>query len=225
MYGARPLKRAIQHQLENPLAQAILRGDFGPGARVLVTARDGKLGFVPQGAAEPAPAPKRRKGLTRRFRIIARSQDRRDPTMPIYEYQCEKCGHHLEALQKISDKPLRECPECGKHSLKRLMSAPLFRLAGSGWYETDFKSDKEQKRNLVEKGDAEPAGAESKGEAKPAAVPAAKPESKPESKTESMPAPTAASSRRRSKASSPRAQGTSRKSPSRKKAPARARKR
>jgi putative FmdB family regulatory protein len=76
--------------------------------------------------------------------------------MPIYEYQCTKCGHHLEALQKISDKPLRECPECGKHTLKRLMSAPLFRLAGSGWYETDFKSDKENKRNLV--GDkAEPA--------------------------------------------------------------------
>jgi putative FmdB family regulatory protein len=54
--------------------------------------------------------------------------------MPIYEYQCEKCHHHLEALQKLSDKPLRECPECGKHTLKRLLSAPLFRLAGSGWY-------------------------------------------------------------------------------------------
>ena len=75
--------------------------------------------------------------------------------MPIYEYQCQKCAHHLEALQKISDKPLRECPECGKHTLKRLMSAPMFRLAGSGWYETDFKSDKEQKRNLAEKGEAE----------------------------------------------------------------------
>jgi putative FmdB family regulatory protein len=88
--------------------------------------------------------------------------------MPIYEYQCDKCGHHLEALQKISDKPLRECPECGEHSLKRLMSAPLFRLAGSGWYETDFKSDKEQKRNLVEKGDKEPAKSEDKVESKPA---------------------------------------------------------
>jgi putative FmdB family regulatory protein len=87
--------------------------------------------------------------------------------MPIYEYQCDKCGHHLEALQKISDKPLRECPECGKHTLKRLMSAPLFRLAGSGWYETDFKSDKEQKRNLVEKGDKEPAKSEGKVESKP----------------------------------------------------------
>ena len=82
--------------------------------------------------------------------------------MPIYEYQCEKCGHHLEALQKISDKPLRECPECGKHSLARLVSAPLFRLAGSGWYETDFKSDKEQKRNLLDKGDAEPPKSEDK---------------------------------------------------------------
>jgi len=86
--------------------------------------------------------------------------------MPIYEYQCTKCHHHLEALQKISDKPLRECPECGKHTLKRLMSAPLFRLAGSGWYETDFKSDKENKRNLVgEKGEPE-SSSESKPEPK-----------------------------------------------------------
>jgi putative FmdB family regulatory protein len=77
--------------------------------------------------------------------------------MPIYEYQCEKCHHHLEALQKFSDKPLRECPECGKHSLKRLISAPMFRLAGSGWYETDFKSDNERKRNLAGKDDAPPA--------------------------------------------------------------------
>ena len=79
--------------------------------------------------------------------------------MPIYEYECQKCGHTLEALQKFSDKPLRECPECGRHQLKRLVSAPLFRLAGSGWYETDFKSDKERKRNILEKGDKEPAAA------------------------------------------------------------------
>jgi putative FmdB family regulatory protein len=94
--------------------------------------------------------------------------------MPIYEYQCQKCGHTLEALQKFSDKPLRECPECGKHQLKRLVSAPLFRLAGSGWYETDFKSDKERKRNILEKGDKEPAAAEAKEPAP------AKKESKPE---------------------------------------------
>ena len=107
--------------------------------------------------------------------------------MPIYEYQCDKCGHHLEALQKISDKPLRECPECGKHSLKRLMSAPLFRLAGSGWYETDFKSDKEQKRNLAEKGDAEPAKSETKVEATADTKPAAKPVDKPVATSDSKP--------------------------------------
>jgi putative FmdB family regulatory protein len=93
--------------------------------------------------------------------------------MPIYEYECQKCGHTLEALQKFSDKPLRECPECGRHQLKRLVSAPLFRLAGSGWYETDFKSEQERKRNLLEKGDKEPAAA---SEDKPAK--AAKPEKK-----------------------------------------------
>jgi putative FmdB family regulatory protein len=117
--------------------------------------------------------------------------------MPIYEYQCEKCHHHLEALQKFSDKPLRECPECGKHTLKRLMSAPMFRLAGSGWYETDFKSDKENKRNLVEKekGEAPAAAAatttttESAPEkpAAPAKVPATK---------ESAPSESASSKRR-----------------------------
>jgi putative FmdB family regulatory protein len=101
--------------------------------------------------------------------------------MPIYEYQCQKCAHHLEALQKISDKPLRECPECGRHTLKRLMSAPMFRLAGSGWYETDFKSDKEQKRNLAESGETEAP----KGDAKPEVKADAKPESKTESQTAS----------------------------------------
>ena len=100
--------------------------------------------------------------------------------MPIYEYQCQKCHHHLEALQKIADKPLRECPECGRHALKRLVSAPLFRLAGSGWYETDFKSDKETKRNLAgrEESPSEPAKETSKdagGEA-PAATTEPRPE-------------------------------------------------
>lgn len=73
--------------------------------------------------------------------------------MPIYEYRCAACGHELEALQKVSDAPLRKCPDCGKQKLERLMSAPSFRLKGSGWYETDFKSDGEKKRNLVESGD------------------------------------------------------------------------
>ena len=88
--------------------------------------------------------------------------------MPIYEYECQKCGHTLEALQRFADKPLRECPECGKHQLKRLVSAPMFRLAGSGWYETDFKSDKETKRNIHEKGDKEPAPAVESKEPAPA---------------------------------------------------------
>lgn len=111
--------------------------------------------------------------------------------MPIYEYECTKCGHYLEALQKIADKPLRECPECGKHSLKRLVSAPMFRLSGSGWYETDFKSDSETKRNLADKGDKEAPAADAKAEtssgdkseAKPAeAKPDSKPDSKPDAK-------------------------------------------
>jgi putative FmdB family regulatory protein len=70
--------------------------------------------------------------------------------MPIYEYRCAACGHTLDALQKLSDAPLTRCPECEADSLKRLISAPAFRLKGGGWYETDFKSDKEKKRNLVE---------------------------------------------------------------------------
>ena len=70
--------------------------------------------------------------------------------MPIYEYRCGACGHHLEALQKMTDAPLRKCPDCGKSQLKRLVSASQFRLKGSGWYETDFKNKSETKRNLLE---------------------------------------------------------------------------
>ena len=69
--------------------------------------------------------------------------------MPIYEYACKECGHEFDALQKISDAPLKECPECKKPGLRKLVSAPSFRLKGSGWYETDFKSDKDKKRNLA----------------------------------------------------------------------------
>ena len=72
--------------------------------------------------------------------------------MPIYEYVCVDCGHEIEKLQKISDAPLRDCPECDQESLKKKISAPGFRLSGSGWYETDFKSDKQ--KNLS-KGDSE----------------------------------------------------------------------
>jgi putative FmdB family regulatory protein len=69
--------------------------------------------------------------------------------MPIYEYRCNACGHDLEVLQKMSDAPLRKCPDCGKSQLRRLVSASRFRLKGSGWYETDFKNKDEKKRNLL----------------------------------------------------------------------------
>ena len=71
--------------------------------------------------------------------------------MPIYEYRCESCGEQLEELQKISEQPLKDCPACGQPALKRLVSAAGFRLKGSGWYETDFKSGK--KKNLADNGD------------------------------------------------------------------------
>ena len=67
--------------------------------------------------------------------------------MPIYEYVCQECGHQLEAIQKISDAPLKECPECGKSGLQKQISAAGFRLKGGGWYETDFK--KGGKKNLA----------------------------------------------------------------------------
>jgi putative FmdB family regulatory protein len=69
--------------------------------------------------------------------------------MPFYEYECQACKFYTEVMQKISDAPLIKCPSCGKRRLKKLVSAPVFRLKGAGWYETDFKSDKEAKRNLV----------------------------------------------------------------------------
>ena len=100
--------------------------------------------------------------------------------MPIYEYACKKCDHTLDALQKMSDDPLVDCPECGEPALKRLLSAPRFRLKGAGWYETDFKKDNQ--RNVL-KSDAEPAKSE-KSDAK-----ADKPDTKKtEKKSESKPA-------------------------------------
>ena len=69
--------------------------------------------------------------------------------MPIYEYQCKACEAVVEELQKISDAPLKKCPKCGKSKLEKLVSAPSFRLSGTGWYETDFKGDGDKKRNLA----------------------------------------------------------------------------
>ena len=69
--------------------------------------------------------------------------------MPIYEYECSNCKFYVEALQKVSEPPLKQCPSCKKQTLKKLVSAPVFRLKGGGWYETDFKSEQEGKRNLA----------------------------------------------------------------------------
>ena len=105
--------------------------------------------------------------------------------MPIYEFECSACGDHFERLQKLSDPDPTVCPKCGAERVKRRLTAPAFRLAGSGWYETDFKKDGDKKRNLVGKEEAPKADAKADGkgatketpktESKPSAAPAAKP--------------------------------------------------
>ena len=75
--------------------------------------------------------------------------------MPIYEYQCQACGHAHEALQKLSDQPLKDCPQCEEPSLQKKISAAGFRLKGSGWYETDFKAG--TKKNVANEGASAPA--------------------------------------------------------------------
>src|SRR6478736_10170645 len=112
--------------------------------------------------------------------------------MPIYAFECTGCGHHFERLQRLSDVDPSECPECQSNEVRRQLTAPSFRLAGGGWYETDFKKDGDKKRNLAEKGEGggkseAPAGgdaakASSSGDAKPAApapTPAAAPTTAP----------------------------------------------
>ncbi|MDO8826482.1 FmdB family zinc ribbon protein [Methylophaga sp.] len=75
--------------------------------------------------------------------------------MPFYEYRCDACNHNFEALQKISDDALVDCPACQQPALKKLISAAGFRLKGQGWYETDFKSG--SKRNLADSGSSDSA--------------------------------------------------------------------
>jgi putative FmdB family regulatory protein len=99
--------------------------------------------------------------------------------MPIYEYQCQACDQVTDFLQKMSDEPLRTCPECNEDALKKLVSAPRFRLAGSGWYETDFKAD--NKRNLVSSENKTEAKSDSDSKEKPAESKSA--DSKPDSKS------------------------------------------
>ena len=83
--------------------------------------------------------------------------------MPIYEYQCAACGHILEALQKVSEPPLKTCPECHKPKLEKKVSATSFQLKGTGWYATDFKN-KGKKESPTKSEDAKTT--ESKSETK-----------------------------------------------------------
>jgi putative FmdB family regulatory protein len=97
--------------------------------------------------------------------------------MPIYEFECAQCGHRFDRLQKLSDPDPSTCPSCAASRVQRKLSAPAFRLAGSGWYETDFKKEGDKKRNLAGDGEAAkpvaaPAPAPAASESKPAASPA-----------------------------------------------------
>jgi putative FmdB family regulatory protein len=123
--------------------------------------------------------------------------------MPIYEYRCTACNHELEALQKLSEAPLRTCPKCGKESLTKLVSAAGFQLKGSGWYATDFKhSGAKPAAKDATKSEAKAEGGEGKAgegkagdgkgsDAKPAEAPAAAATSDTKPKSD---APAAASS-------------------------------
>ena len=104
--------------------------------------------------------------------------------MPIYEFQCGSCGKRSDHLMRYDDPDPSACPECGAATLTRVLSAPQFRLAGGGWYETDFKGDKDRKRNLA----GEASGGEKTAETKPAETKPA--DAKPAAKSESTaPAP------------------------------------
>ncbi|MDF1796645.1 MAG: zinc ribbon domain-containing protein [Coxiellaceae bacterium] len=81
--------------------------------------------------------------------------------MPIYEYQCQQCGHQCELLQKISDNPATTCPECHKEGLKKLVSAAGFQLKGTGWYVTDFR-DKGKAKSKADSNSTESKKADTK---------------------------------------------------------------
>lgn len=86
--------------------------------------------------------------------------------MPIYEYQCTACGHDFEAMQKMSESPLKVCPACKKPELKKLISAAGFQLKGTGWYATDFKDGASKKATASEKDSASDSSGSSSGRQK-----------------------------------------------------------
>jgi putative FmdB family regulatory protein len=98
--------------------------------------------------------------------------------MPIYAFECAACGHAFDRLQRLADADPTVCPACSAEQVRRQVTAPSFRLAGSGWYETDFKKD--GKRNLVESSTSGGGDSAKPADAKPAApAPAAAPAAKP----------------------------------------------
>ena len=129
--------------------------------------------------------------------------------MPFYEYECQACKYYAEVMQKISEAPLTRCPSCGKRALKKLVSVPVFRLKGAGWYETDFKSDKETRRNL-HGAEKEGAKSESKTEAKEA-----KPATEAKETKEAKPAEATAATRETAGSRARRARSTASRRPAR----------
>lgn len=89
--------------------------------------------------------------------------------MPLYEYQCDQCGHRFEVIQKFSDAPLETCPTCGG-SVKKLLSSPAIQFKGSGWYITDYaragKSDGKSGKASSAKSDGGGSASDSGGETK-----------------------------------------------------------
>ena len=105
--------------------------------------------------------------------------------MPIYEYHCQACHHDFEKLQKISDEPLVDCPDCAKPTLTKMMSASAFRLKGSGWYETDFKTGAKKNLNTGSDNSAKPETSAEKSTAGNADSGSEQVKTKAENKTES----------------------------------------
>jgi putative FmdB family regulatory protein len=107
--------------------------------------------------------------------------------MPIYEFACGACGKRFDRLQKLNDPDPEICPHCGKAEVHRCVTAPTFRLSGSGWYETDFKKDGDKKRNLAGREEAPKSGGEAPAKSEGAAKSDTAAGGKP--KAESAPAP------------------------------------
>ena len=156
--GAGPgRRRAIQHQLENPLANRILKGEFAPGDVIKVSAR----------GTAPCSSPNRGRPISGSAQDLCGTAGKERPlyrlTYAHIRIPVPAVRPSPRSIAEALDPQLRQCLECGRKSLKRLVSAVRFRLAGSGWYETDFKSDKEAKRNLHEKADKDEAKADGSG--------------------------------------------------------------